>query len=96
MCFVQNQYKGGVLRPPPQRGAAFGKVKECCSQTSFSELSTGTRSSPRGGRGQRKSAEVKECCSKRSGMVVMTIEDTSAKTFILDSVLEAFCEVGKR
>ena len=29
--------------------AAFGKVKECCSKTSFSKLSTGTGSSPRGG-----------------------------------------------
>ena len=23
MCFVQSQYKGGGLRPPPQRGASF-------------------------------------------------------------------------
>ena len=29
--------------------AAFGKVKECCSKTSFSEFSTGTWSGPRGG-----------------------------------------------
>ena len=25
MCFAQSQYKGGGLRPPPQRGAAFGR-----------------------------------------------------------------------
>ena len=45
--------------------AAFGKVKGCCSKTSFSDLSTGTGSSPKGG-GKQKSAKVKECCSKTS------------------------------
>ena len=68
--------KAHVLRLNPKicpeftantKEAAFGKVKECCSQTSFSELSTGTGSSPRGGgRGQQKSVKVKECCCKTS------------------------------
>ena len=37
--------------------AAFGKVKECCSKTSFSDLSTGTSSSPTGGGADSKSQQ---------------------------------------
>ena len=80
MPSVHSQHKGGGLRPPPQRGAAFGRppfvvslvlrpseMKECCSQTSFSELNTGTGSSPRGGaRTAKVSNSEGECCSKKS------------------------------